>query len=624
MAKHELAVIIVNYNVKAFLHFCLHSLYEATKEVDSQIIVVDNFSSDDSVEFIRDYHPEIELICSESNMGFAKASNLGLKNSNAEYVLFLNPDMMVSEDFYLICKNKWIETKNIGALGIKLIDGKGEYLPESKRGFPNPTNSFFKQTGLYKIFNKSAVLNGYYLGNLSEDEDQEVDVLTGAFLFTKSEIVKKQGGFDEVFFMYGEDIDLCYRLKNEGYKIIYEPNSSALHFKGESTSKSTYKYFNSFYGSMKLYVNKHFSSSGRWFFNALLTFGIFISAIVELLNKVWKESIRPLTDSLILFSGLYFISKLWAVYFHRNPDHFNSQQLIFNITLYAAIWIFSLIIHGHYRPGIKTRTTYLALFRGLLIVLGVYALLGESMRSSRAIILFGFALSLLTVPFTKWAFVTLILKERNRNIQVNKNSKLLTRALNKIGLIPTSSDDAGYRLYSLGSMPFSQVFSDIVSLKGTKHPYFWDENHGILIGSPHKKVQGMSLDSSQLYNINSPFAKFAKSGFDIIASILLIGLYPIAFFMASNKNHYRENLWKVITRKKTLISYADIVSKSKIDDNIPLIKSGYWPEKENESNEEQILRIKEYAYQYTVLNDLIILFGDFKNVLSYLTNNEDH
>ena len=134
----------------------------------------------------------------------------------------------------------------------------------------------------------------------------------------------------------------------------------------------------------------------------------------------------------------------------------------------------------------------------------------------------------------------------------------------------------------------------------------------------------MSLDSSQLYNINSPFAKFAKSGFDIIASIFLIGLYPIASFMASNKNHYRQNLWRVITGRKTLISYADLVSKSKIDDNLPLIKRGYWPDKENESNEEQILRVKEYAYQYTVLNDLIILFGDFKNVLSYLTNHEDH
>ncbi|HEB61744.1 MAG TPA: glycosyltransferase family 2 protein, partial [Bacteroidetes bacterium] len=254
----DVSIIIVNYNVRYFLEQCLISVYKSVKNLNVEIFVVDNDSVDNSVEVVKNKFPDVKLIDNKQNLGFAKANNQALKIAKGKYVLLLNPDTLVEEDT-LIKSFEYMENNpDTGALGVKLIDGEGEFLPESKRGFPTLSSSFYRLTGLSKLFPKSRTFNQYNLGFLDEDEISEVDVLSGAFMFIRRDILKNVGLLDEDFFMYGEDIDFSYRIKKAGYKVVYFPKTKIVHFKGESTKKSTLKYHNIFYKAMSIFAKKHY------------------------------------------------------------------------------------------------------------------------------------------------------------------------------------------------------------------------------------------------------------------------------------------------------------------------------------------------------------------------------
>ena len=622
MATNELAIIIVNYNVKAFLHFCLQSVYAATTEISRQIIVVDNQSNDDSVSFVKKNHPNVTLIESNENVGFSRACNIGLSHSKAEYVLFLNPDMILAEDFFIKCKTQFESSENIGALGIKLLDGKGMYLPESKRGNPTPLNSFFKQVGIYRLFKNSAFINGYYLGNLSNSEIHEVDILTGAFFFSKTKIIKELDGFDEQFFMYGEDIDLSFRIQKRGFKLLYLPTSSAIHFKGESTTKSSLDYYRSFFGSMKLFVDKHYSSSGRTVFNLLLTVGILVSALFNVVKRILQILFWPLMDGIILTVGLYNIAQYWAIYFHQNPDHFDSKSLLLTVGAYALIWISSLSIHGHYHRYAKSYSTFKGLVHGLIFILIIYALIGNSLRSSRAIILLGFILASLIIPTIKWLVIHLFHSKWNNKIIVGSKNDVLLENLSKTGLKPSKSKNAFNKLYIIDEKPFHKIISEIKQLEGKIKPFFWDEKHLLLISSFDKRKPGLSLDGSNLYKITTPSAIFFKRCSDVTVSFFLVFIFPFSLYLTKKNNYYFSNIWKIICGKRTLISYSDL--NERFHSELPKLKSGFWPNGKTQNNKEQLLRIKEYALHYSILKDITILVSEFKNVIGYLANRNDH
>ena len=257
----QLSIIIVNYNVKYFLEQCIYSVEIATFNIAAQIIVIDNNSSDGSKEFFCNKFPNVQFIWNKKNVGFSKANNLGLAEASGKYILFLNPDTLVAEDCFSKCINFYETHQHIGALGIRMIDGSGQFLKESKRGFPSLFPSIFKLFGLSALFPKSKIFARYYLGNLSEYENHEVDVLSGAFMLIEKKVLDKIGGFDEDFFMYGEDIDLSYRIQNAGYKNYYFSESTIIHFKGESTKKGSLKYVQLFYGAMNLFLQKHNTST---------------------------------------------------------------------------------------------------------------------------------------------------------------------------------------------------------------------------------------------------------------------------------------------------------------------------------------------------------------------------
>src|SRR6187399_2677972 len=254
----QLSVIIVSYNSIELLENCLFSVQKAMRAIDGEIIIVDNNSNDGSKEYLPSKFPEVKFIFNNENLGFAKACNQGFKISSGNYILFLNPDTVLTETSLKDCISFFESHTDAGAVGVRMLDEKGSFLNESKRGLPSPSASFYKLFGLTAMFPGSRTFGKYYQGHLPENENNPVDVLSGAFMMVKREVFEKVNGFDESFFMYGEDIDLSLRITQQGYKNYYLGKISVTHLKGGSTSYN-YKYIQDFYGAMKLFVKKHYS-----------------------------------------------------------------------------------------------------------------------------------------------------------------------------------------------------------------------------------------------------------------------------------------------------------------------------------------------------------------------------
>lgn len=280
-----LSIIIVNYNVKFLVEQCLCSVQKAIAGTAAEIIVVDNASSDGSIAYLRPGFPSIKFIENITNTGFAKANNEALRFANGKFVLFLNPDTLVPEDCFSKCIGFMNSHPDAGALGVRMVNEKKEFLKESKRGFPTPATSFWKLTGITKLFPRSKKFSRYYLGHLDEHSNHEVDVLSGAFMLVRKELLDKTGGFDERFFMYAEDIDLSYRIQKLGYRNYYFAGTTIIHYKGASTKKD-FRYVKIFYKAMSQFVKKHY---GTGLYSMFLDAGIFLRGGVEAALHVFRK-----------------------------------------------------------------------------------------------------------------------------------------------------------------------------------------------------------------------------------------------------------------------------------------------------------------------------------------------
>jgi GT2 family glycosyltransferase len=281
--------------VRYFLEQCILSVQKALEGIDSEIIVIDNASSDDSCDMMKTNFPHIKLIENTANLGFPKGNNIGVAQAKGEYICILNPDTVVAEDtFAKILNSKFqIPNSQLGIIGCKLIDGTGNFLPESKRGVPTPWVAFTKIFGLYKISN---YFGTYYAQHLSENESGKVDILVGAFMMMKRELYLEVGGFDENCFMYSDDIDLSYLVLKTGKSNYYFHDTSVIHYKGESTVRDE-TYMKRFQEAMQFFYNKHFKKS--WFFDVMMRFGTFV---FSLLKKNQQKNKQRNIDEYVIFS----------------------------------------------------------------------------------------------------------------------------------------------------------------------------------------------------------------------------------------------------------------------------------------------------------------------------------
>jgi O-antigen biosynthesis protein len=252
----ELSVIIVSYNVSEYLKNCLYSAIKACGKINGEIFVVDNNSSDGSDEMVRNEFPEVKIIRNAINKGFSAANNQAIKLSGGEYILLLNPDTIVEEDSFSKCIAFMKNHPDAGALGVRMVNGQGRFLPESKRSLPTPSAAFFKTFGFSSLFPGSRLFNRYYLSHVDCYETSVTEVIAGAFMFIRREALLKAGLPDEDFFMYGEDIDLSYRILQAGYQNYYFPEVQIIHYKGKSTSRDNYNDIFNFYNAMRIYSGK--------------------------------------------------------------------------------------------------------------------------------------------------------------------------------------------------------------------------------------------------------------------------------------------------------------------------------------------------------------------------------
>ena len=284
----QLSVIIVNYNVKYFLEHCLGAVIKAIENTDAEIFVVDNNSTDGSKDYFKNKFPQVQFIWNESNEGFSKANNKALQLATGKYVLFLNPDTLVAEDTFEKCISFITAHDDDVACGVKMIDGHGNFLKESKRGLPLPMPAFYRLFGLSLLFPRSKIFSRYHLGYLDENLNHEVDVLAGAFMMIPKKILDKTGAFDESFFMYGEDIDLSYRIRQAGFKNFYLAETCIIHFKGESTGKQGLKYVKMFYRAMSIFAKKNYGTAKAGMYNIIIQLAIFIRAGLAALARLIK------------------------------------------------------------------------------------------------------------------------------------------------------------------------------------------------------------------------------------------------------------------------------------------------------------------------------------------------
>lgn len=392
----KLSIVIVNYNVRYFLEQTILSVYKSNINFDYEIFVVDNNSSDDSLKMLEQKFPAVKVIANKENLGFSKANNQAIRIATGEFILLLNPDTIIQEDTLQKCIDKMEGDAAIGGLGVKMYDGAGNFLPESKRGFPSPSAAFAKMSGLAKLFPGSKTFGQYHLTYLDKNQSHEIDVLSGAFMLLRKSVLDKVGLLDEDYFMYGEDIDLSYCIKKAGYKNYYFADTSIIHFKGESTKKGSLNYIKVFYNAMIIFANKHVTGTRGKLLTFLLKIAIYFRGFLAVLQKIIQPIGAPLLDTILMFGNLYVLQLVWESYI-KASEHviFPATFFYVNIPIYIITWLFSMWFFGVYDKVTKWRRLLVGLTTGTLMIAIWYAFFPNFLRTSRGVIVIGFLLNII-------------------------------------------------------------------------------------------------------------------------------------------------------------------------------------------------------------------------------------
>jgi O-antigen biosynthesis protein len=359
---------------------------KACSGLEAEIIVVDNASVDQSRSMMESNFPEVQYYYLESNLGFSKANNFGISKSKGKYILLLNPDTIVQENTLSSTIEFMDQHPMAGGLGVHMIDGNGVFLPESKRGLPTPAAAFYKISGLSRLFPKSKKFGRYHQGFLDETKTHEVEILSGAFMLMRSEVLEKIGGLDEDYFMYGEDIDLSYRIIQAGYKNYYFSGTSIVHYKGESTKKGSVNYVFVFYRAMVIFARKHFEKDSASLFSIIINVAIYFRATIALIRRLIGRYWQVLLDFLTLYLAFLVSTRFYETY---GAKDFSLEFVNWLLPVYAAIMAMAIEFSGaNDKPssGSKLLRSWLV---AMVVLLAFYALIPESYRFSRAVLLIG-------------------------------------------------------------------------------------------------------------------------------------------------------------------------------------------------------------------------------------------
>jgi GT2 family glycosyltransferase len=643
----ELSVIIVNYNVKHFLEQCLYSVQKAITAIAAEIIVADNCSADNSIDYLQPKFPNVRFIANTENYGFAKGCNIGVKEAGGKYILFLNPDTIVPEDCLHKCISFLESHADAGALGIKMLDGRGKFLKESKRAFPSPATSLYKLFGLSKLFPRSAFFSKYHLGHLDENENHEVDVLAGAFMMVKKEVLEKVGSFDETFFMYGEDVDLSYRIQKAGYKNYYFAQSCIIHFKGESTRKGSMNYVRMFYKAMSIFVRKHYSGSRAGVFIFLIHIAIWIRAFLSAATYFIRRIGLPLIDAGLILLSFWLMKNIWSQYV-RTGIQYERSLLWVAFPAYTIFYLITAYYAGLYDRWYKRSELMQSMLIATIILLAGYALLPEHFRFSRGILLFGSLLAFVLISLLRWLLIrtnVLSSKDRDENAsiliiaspaeyqqttQLIKEAGLHERILGRIAVSENDESAVGYWkklkelsllipfreiIFCEGTLSYLNLIQTMMHLPSNVSIKFHASGSNSIVGSDSKNKSGVAMSKENGYKLGNPYNRRLKRMIDVIISFFGIVAFPVHLFIIKKPFAFFSNCFSVLSAQKTWVGYA-LTEK-----NLPPLRKGIITcngavLSAKQSFPEESLQMVDYWYarDYELSKDLKIIWRMYRSL----------
>jgi len=650
----DLSIIIVNYNVKEFLQNLLASLAKALTGLSSEIIVVDNGSDDGSLEMLREKFPHITLIANKVNLGFSKANNLGLKIAKGKFLLLLNPDTIVQEDTFEKLISFFSANSSAGMVGCKILNPDGTLQLACRRSFPGPWTSFCKVSGLSSLFPNSRLFARYNLTYLDENQSYEVDAISGSFMLMKREVYEKIGGLDEQFFMYGEDLDWCYRVQKAGWKVFYVHDTTIIHYKGESTKRSSLDETKVFYSAMHLFVKKHFASSLLVEF--ILRMAILFRELLAFLGKQKFALTAVLFDFLVFDVSLLLTERLYSYF--RPWRGFPEATHLIVYTVPALVQILVNAVSGAYK---KETLPVLRVFPALLsgfFVLSSLTYFFKDFAYSRGVVLLTFLL--LTFLFSGWRIVfrlifkvglpeveksiakTLVVGTNASSLEIARKLKEKSSSYHSVvGLISETRKDIGSKFGNVEVIGSLQNIKKVIREKRISEVIFPSENVSYtammrVVADCQKesvefKLAGSNLDflvgkSSVFlledipfieltYNISQLGHRFIKRSFDLVFGFFLfifvlpfIQIKKIAGAKISEFGRMMLQIPKVLSGRLSLVG-------PKEDSNSSLFLgkrgiTGIWfTDAENEENLEKLNIF--YAKNQNIWLDLEILTKTF-------------
>ena len=568
----DLSIIIVNYNVKEFLQNLIHSIEKAAQRISKEIIVVDNASEDGSIELLKQKFPSIKLIVNKTNLGFGKANNQALKIAKGKYILLINPDSIVSEDTFENLINFFNENPDSGLLGCKILNPDGTLQLACRRSFPGPWTSFCKVTGLSNLFPKSKLFARYNLTYLDENKTYEVDAISGSFMIMRKEVYEKVGGFDEQFFMYGEDLDLCYRIKEKGFKIFYVHSTNIIHYKGESTKRSSIDETKLFYDAMNLFVKKHFSSS--IIVEIILRLAITFRKLFAFIGKR-KLILFPIIIDILFFNLCLFIAeKIYTSYTGWVGFDPSAYPIVYTVPVIIHIVVASIV--GVYKKDRLSVLRNIGAVLISLIIISSITFFFKQYAFSRAVVIISYVMlfssTILWRVIAKLFFKvgikyngliskqSLVVGTGEEAITIAKKLKLQKNEVHSyIGIISKSNADIGKNIdgfevagsirnfkktlkeFKVNEVIFSSAEIDyremmmLVSEGQNENIEFKISGSDLsfLVG----KTSVSMLDDIPLievhYNISNPALNFVKTVFDFLLSIpVLFLVFPFIYFFS--------------------------------------------------------------------------------------------
>ena len=650
----KLSIVIVNYNVKYFLEQCLESVFgsslafeeghvdvaNASNHIELEVFVVDNASVDGSVEMVRDRYPQVQLIANNDNVGFAKANNQALRRCTGDLILLLNPDTVVEHDTLSKCVGFFASHPDCGGLGVKMINGEGTYLKESKRGFPTPEAAFYKISGLIRLFPHNRRIAAYYMGHLDDEETNPIDILPGAFLMVSRAALDKVGLLDESYFMYGEDIDFSWRIKLAGFENYYYPTARIIHYKGESTKHGSMNYVYTFYNAMSIFVQHYFSGSRARWFNLLLRLAIWVRASMAWLKRVLQAVALPLLDLGVAFGGFVAIKHIWATHWAANAAYYPPEYTWVVIPIYILVLMLCSWLYGGYEKPIKLGRIIKGMAIGCGLLLVFYSLLDESQRYSRVLLLIGCVWTLLSSLGIRGLLSLLHIPGYDLRPQHARSCIIvggdeevrrvgqLYQTLGSTAIEPLTDThpDVGrlndaIRYYNADEVvfcskdiPIQEIINMMTCLgnmpgRHRQVEYKIAPNDSSFIIGSNSIHRTEDLYTEELRTIADPLNRRNKRLFDIGTAMLLIILFPILLPFQRHKRSYFAHCWQVLIGKKSWVGVCHANTRNGIfapEDALPRRNAPL------NSELKQRLHLR-YLRNYKLTTDLQILY---KNIFS--------